>query len=77
MKKKLVWGVLLIALITAAVLGRGSIHAFMIQTPEFALLHEEPVILYGTSWCPYCEKTKEFLERNDVPYYEYNIENSS
>ncbi|MEH6652179.1 MAG: glutaredoxin family protein [Motiliproteus sp.] len=75
--KKTLWLTVIVAVITVGVLGRGSIHAFMIQTPEFASLHKEPVIMYGTSWCPYCEQTKSFLERNEVPYYEYNIEVSS
>ncbi len=71
------WGALLVAVITATLLGRESIHAFIIQTPEFASLHDEPVILYGNSWCPYCEQAKSFLQRNDIPYHEYNIEVSS
>ena len=75
--KKLVWITVVVTVITAIALGRGSIHSFMIQTPEFASLHKEPVIIYGTSWCPYCEQTKSFLEHNEIPYYEYNIEVTS
>ncbi len=75
--RKLVWILVIIAVITAIIMGRGSIHAFMVQTPGFAALHKEPVIIYGTSWCPYCEQTKSFLEHNEIPYYEYNIEVSS
>ncbi|RDE19898.1 glutaredoxin family protein [Motiliproteus coralliicola] len=75
--KKLLWLTVSVAVITAVYLGRGHIHAFLVQAPDFAAQHEEPVILYGTSWCPYCDQTKVFLERNEIPYYEYNIEVSS
>ncbi len=75
--KKILWLTGTLAVITVIYLGRVNIHAFLVQAPDFAAEHEEPVILYGTSWCPYCDQTKAFLERNDIPYYEYNIEVSS
>ena len=34
------------------------------------------VILYGTSWCSYCKKTREFLAENNIVYTEYDIESS-
>lgn len=34
------------------------------------------VILYGTSWCGYCQKTREFLAANNIAYTEFDIENS-
>ncbi len=36
----------------------------------------EKVILYGTSWCGYCKKTRELLASNHVEYTEYDIETS-
>ena len=34
------------------------------------------VILYGTSWCSYCKKTREFLAENNIAYTEFDIESS-
>jgi len=34
------------------------------------------VILYGTSWCGYCRKTREYLADNDIDYVDYDIESS-
>ncbi len=34
------------------------------------------VIMYGTSWCPYCKKAKEYFASKGIPYKEYDIENS-
>lgn len=35
------------------------------------------VILYGTSWCGYCKKTREFLADNNIAYTEFDIESSA
>ena len=43
--------------------------------PEIAA--EQEVILYATTWCGYCKKTREFLADNNIDYYEYDIEYSS
>lgn len=32
------------------------------------------VTLYSTSWCVYCRVAKKFLNDNDVPYTEIDIE---
>ena len=34
------------------------------------------VVLYATSWCQYCEKTRQFFREHDIPYIEYDIERS-
>jgi len=34
------------------------------------------VILYGTTWCGYCQKTREFLAENNITYTEFDIEYS-
>ncbi len=33
------------------------------------------VIIYTTSWCPFCEATKEFLKKKGVEFEEKNVEN--
>lgn len=32
------------------------------------------VILYTTSWCPYCKKAKEFFRSKNIDFTEYDIE---
>lgn len=39
---------------------------------ETRATHE--VILYTTSWCPYCRQAKAFFESRGIPYTEYDIE---
>lgn len=34
------------------------------------------VVLYATSWCGYCKKTRELLRDNGIAYTEYDIEKS-
>jgi mycoredoxin len=58
-------------------LGWGMIHTLLTSTPDFAALHKENVILYGTSWCENCAKTRQFLTTNHIPYFEYDVDNSS
>ena len=37
---------------------------------------EADVVLYATSWCPYCKKARGFLKAANIPYTEYDIEKS-
>lgn len=32
------------------------------------------IILYTTSWCPYCKKALDFFRSRNIPYTEYDIE---
>ncbi len=32
------------------------------------------VILYTTSWCPYCKKAKEFFRSKNIDFTEYDVE---
>lgn len=45
--------------------------------PDYAAAHDGKVILYGTSWCGYCEKTRALLNENHIDFYEYDIELST
>lgn len=44
--------------------------------PDYAAAHDGKVILYATSWCGYCEKTRELLNENNIEYHEYDVEKS-
>lgn len=40
-------------------------------------IKEQDVVLYSTSWCPYCRKARNFLRQANVPFTEYDIEKSA
>lgn len=44
--------------------------------PDYSEAHGGKAIIYVTEWCGYCKKTKELLNENNIPYYEYDIEKS-
>ena len=69
----------LFSLIALALYHRGSIEAFFADDPNAQGLtnagkHE--VVLYATSWCGYCAKTRRLFQGNNIAYIEYDIENS-
>ena len=36
---------------------------------------EQPlVVMYATSWCPYCQRGREFFRRHGIVYTEYDVE---
>ena len=35
---------------------------------------EKQIVMYGTSWCPDCARSKRLLDRNNVEYQWINIE---
>lgn len=60
-----------------ALLNWGSVHELLVQRPNFAALHQEPVVLYGTDWCGNCKMTRAYLRKNNIPFFEYDVEKSS
>jgi mycoredoxin len=38
--------------------------------------HDQDVIMYATSWCPYCKKMRAWFSENNIRYFEYDIEKS-
>lgn len=50
------------------------------STGDFSALQsrfDTPVILFGTSWCPYCAKTRDLLRQNQIPFHEIDAEGSA
>jgi mycoredoxin len=43
---------------------------------DTSALTNNSVMLYSTSWCPYCEKTRQFLNQANIPFTEKDIEKS-
>lgn len=35
---------------------------------------ENEVVMYATSWCPYCAKARKYFRSNNISYTEYDIE---
>lgn len=54
----------------------GAIVNYIDPPPDYAVAHNGKVILYATSWCPYCAKTRKLLQDNNIDYFEYDIEKS-
>lgn len=44
--------------------------------PIVQTVKHNDVILYATSWCGYCKKTRQFLAENNIQYTEYDVESS-
>lgn len=44
---------------------------------ELVQKYGDTVVLYATSWCGYCEKTRKILDRNNIKYLEHDIESSN
>ncbi|MDH3380190.1 MAG: DUF4124 domain-containing protein [Gammaproteobacteria bacterium] len=40
-------------------------------------LSSDKVVMYGTDWCPYCDKAKKYFATNDIPFVEYDIKKDS
>ena len=55
---------------------RDDIRDLFYTPPDYAAAHEVDVIMYGTSWCGYCAKTRKLLDQLDISYYEYDVETS-
>ncbi|PSQ91483.1 MAG: glutaredoxin family protein [Proteobacteria bacterium SW_6_67_9] len=34
------------------------------------------VIMYSASWCGYCDKARAYFQANDIPFTEYDVEDS-
>ncbi|MGK0498511.1 MAG: glutaredoxin-like YruB-family protein [Oceanicoccus sp.] len=49
----------------------------IIDPVDAANLVEQDVVMYSTSWCPYCRKTRDYLEQAGIPFTEYDIEKSA
>jgi len=36
-----------------------------------------PVVMYATSWCPYCAQARAYFESNGIAYVEHDVEKSA
>ena len=42
--------------------------------PAFERKKKTEVVLYTTSWCPYCRKARDYLQSRGIDFIEYDIE---
>lgn len=54
----------------------GEIQNVIDPMPDYAALHGGKVILYATSTCSYCKKTRKLMKDNNIDYFEYDINKS-
>lgn len=76
MKKTAISFTVTAALLAVVVLNWSSVHGLLLSRPDFAALHEEPVIMYSTDWCGNCKMTRAYLRENNIPFFEYDVEKS-
>ena len=53
-----------------------NIKAWIKPVPDFNSINQANVILYATSWCGYCDKTRKLLAEQGVLFKEFDIEKS-
>jgi len=68
--------IILITLALAAFLNLGAILDVIDPPPNFSSIAQGSVVVYTTSSCGYCYKTKKFLTKMGVSYSEVDIEKS-
>ena len=55
----------------------GDITTYFNPALEISAASSGDVILYATDWCRYCRQARAFMQKNNIPYYEYDIEKST
>ncbi len=64
---------LIMALLAGAWQDRVKIKRLFISPPPISLDNKK-VVLYSTTWCGYCAKTREYFANNNIPYQDINVE---
>lgn len=66
----------LLALVVAFIASQQLWRLELILTPVESEVPSGAVALYGTAWCNYCARARSFLEANDIPFADFDIEHS-
>jgi len=61
------------ALILAIVLASANAAA----APQEPAAASVPVVMYATSWCPYCAQARAYFKSNGIAYVEHDVEKSA
>lgn len=68
--------IIVIVIVLVVIQQWGKIQDFIDPLPDYAALHDGKVILYATSTCSYCKKTRKLMSDNNIDYFEYDINKS-
>lgn len=44
------------------------------ETQSKKNIYDDYIVMYSTSWCPYCKKARNYFRENDIQYTEYDVE---
>lgn len=77
MKLKLTYGLLALAMMSVVVMALLSTSVEAVYCAQPFAQREQQVVLFGTSWCESCRKTRNFFAENDIAYCEYDVEAST
>ena len=68
---------LLVAVVGGALQNCDQINHWINPPPSISHLPENyKVILYSTTWCGYCAKTREYFAENHIQYTDLDVEHS-
>lgn len=46
-------------------------------SPQQAVSSKKKILMYSAGWCGYCKKARAYFEANNLPFKEYDVENSA
>lgn len=67
---------ILLALVAAGTAAAQGIKREVGTVPAVPAAAAGPVVMYATSWCPYCAKARAYFGRKGIAYTEYDVEKS-
>jgi glutaredoxin len=69
---------LVLALVAAGTAAAQGIYreANTVPVPRPQAAVAGPVVMYATSWCPYCAKARAYFGKKGIAYTEYDVEKS-
>ena len=71
------WLIILLALGAMALVTKPMWHKKKYQPAAAAVAGQPEITLYSTSWCGYCEKTRNFFDANGIYYTELDVEKTT
>ncbi|MFC1750414.1 glutaredoxin domain-containing protein [Pseudomonadota bacterium] len=48
--------------------------AYDTSSNKAAKIENKKVVMYGTSWCPFCKKARNYFKQKGIPFVEYDVE---
>ena len=76
-KKSSSWPLILILAAFVAIINISEIRAFFSGGIVYDAAQAGEVVLYGTASCGYCRKARYFLNKNNIPFTDLDVEKSA